>query len=1042
MVEVQEALLIGYLVAVFLLNSGRIRRAIAIFKECLVLSKDKALKKETELVKSMYEIVFVQMFEGYLSVNDFANAVECGRELLVLANETGDRNQEGMVYFKLGKLHYHLCKYQEAKSFFEKALNINITTGSTVSAGSCYLNLGAVLNSLSENIEAKEYLVKALAIAKKLNDRRGESLCYGSLGNVFTSLGEYAKAKKYYEKALALRQKIGFKENEALCYANLGCVCNFLGQHDIAKEYLEKGLAIAEESGDRKSQAFCYRNLGSLLKSHDNAKAKEYYKKALSIAKDIGDKTNEASCYHNLGTVLYDLGKLAKSKECTEKALATAKDIGNREIKVSCYGNLGTVFQALGEYAKAADYFEEALAFSKEIGDKKTEATSLLSLGILLKNLGDFSKSKKHLEKALRMTKQMGARNEVALCEGYLGNVSSYASEEAQERYENQVKIAKEIGSRDIEASGYRNLGDLSRGLGDYDKAKEYLEQAVLITEQIADINGVVASYVMLGTTLHFLGDYSKAREYHKKALCISQEIGSISIEIDVVSEIAMTLVFEGKIEEASSYLWAKIAKFESLRSSLKDNIESQLKISLFDQHILGYRALSALFCSRKNFLKGLCVVEFGRARALADLMSAQYSLKYEVSAYDFFWGAFERCMITENNCAFLYISYFVNSLFLWLFNKRGELGMIRFQEVITTQKVGDVFDSEWLKKVAALRPGQCEDRSWFPSQSKGQKHEDNILVDDQEDGQTLQPNPTLAECYKLFIEPLADCLCDGTEIIIVPDRCLFRVPFAALEDERGKYLSESFRIRIIPSLLTLKLIQDSPSDYHSKTGALIVGDPDIGWVRYGGRNFKPLPLPLARKEAERIGKLLKVHPLLGEKATKQSVLQRINSASILHLATHGNEQRGEIFLAPPQPVRLKQGEDEPRNNELPQEENYMLTMADISRAEVQLRAKLVVLSCYHSANGHTSAEGVVGIAHAFLASGARSVLVALWAIDDEATMQFMSRFYEHLVRGESASESLHQAMKWMRENGFSEVRKWAPFMLIGDSVTFDFGNI
>ena len=80
-------------------------------------------------------------------------------------------------------------------------------------------------------------------------------------------------------------------------------------------------------------------------------------------------------------------------------------------------------------------------------------------------------------------------------------------------------------------------------------------------------------------------------------------------------------------------------------------------------------------------------------------------------------------------------------------------------------------------------------------------------------------------------------------------------------------------------------------------------------------------------------------------------------------------------------------------------------------------------------------------MARAFLGSGARSVLVALWALDDRATEQFMSRFYEHLVRGESASESLHQAMKWMRGNGFAKISEWAPFMLIGDDVTFDFGN-
>ena len=115
-----------------------------------------------------------------------------------------------------------------------------------------------------------------------------------------------------------------------------------------------------------------------------------------------------------------------------------------------------------------------------------------------------------------------------------------------------------------------------------------------------------------------------------------------------------------------------------------------------------------------------------------------------------------------------------------------------------------------------------------------------------------------------------------------------------------------------------------------------------------------------------------------------------------------------------------------------------MLTMADVSR--VKVRAKLVVLSCCHSGSGQIRAEGIIGIARAFLGSGARSVLVALWAISDSATEQLMSRFYEHLVEGESASESLHQAMKWMRKNGLTKVSEWASFTLIGDDVRFEFG--
>jgi len=228
--------------------------------------------------------------------------------------------------------------------------------------------------------------------------------------------------------------------------------------------------------------------------------------------------------------------------------------------------------------------------------------------------------------------------------------------------------------------------------------------------------------------------------------------------------------------------------------------------------------------------------------------------------------------------------------------------------------------------------------------------------------------------------------------------------------------------------LTTLKLLQDNPADYHNQTGALIVGDPDVGRVRYKGSKTTFSRLPRAGNEAAMIGRLLGVQPLIGQYATKQVVLEELHSVALVHFAAHGNAERGEIALSP---VRS--------TNRIPKEEDYLLTIPDV--ANVQLRAKLVVLNCCHSARGQIRAEGIIGIARAFLGSGARSVLVALWAISDIATEQLMCRFYEHLVRGESASESLHQTMKWMRSNGFVKVSNWAPFMLIGDDVTFEFGK-
>ena len=99
-------------------------------------------------------------------------------------------------------------------------------------------------------------------------------------------------------------------------------------------------------------------------------------------------------------------------------------------------------------------------------------------------------------------------------------------------------------------------------------------------------------------------------------------------------------------------------------------------------------------------------------------------------------------------------------------------------------------------------------------------------LVEEDED-KDEEVISSLSLCYKRFITP---DLLEEPEINIGPDRSLYKVPFAAQSEKEGaEYLSETHRIRVIPSLTTLKMIQNSPEDYHSSTGALIMGNPKVG---------------------------------------------------------------------------------------------------------------------------------------------------------------------------------------------------------------------
>ena len=457
-------------------------------------------------------------------------------------------------------------------------------------------------------------------------------------------------------------------------------------------------------------------------------------------------------------------------------------------------------------------------------------------------------------------------------------------------------------------------------------------------------------------------------------------------------------------------------------------NGNDEFKISLLERHgTFPYKLFSDLLCATGKPRDALYVEELGRARGLAEFMADKFSVENHISASPKSWFGIENIVNRESNCACLYISYRDRGVLLWVLKTNGDIHFRKSTVNEDTLRAELVVDVEGIFQKSALSFGilpkeNCEDRSL----------DDNVpisLLDDSREtlrgNDTKDTETTLRLCYKMIIAPVADLLTEP-EINIVPDRCSYRVPFAALRDQpAGKYLSETHRIRIIPSLTTLRLIQDCPEDYHSQTGALVVGDPKVGAVLYMGRSTNITPLPCARKEAEMVGQLLGVQPLLGECATKQAVLQAINSVSMIHFAAHGNAERGEIVLSPNRTTKS-----------IPQEEDYLLTMSDISK--VQLRAKLVVLSCCHSGRGKIRAEGVIGIARAFLGSGVRSVLVARWAIEDTATEQLMSRFYKHLVGGESASESLHEAMKWLKSNGFTKPSQWAPFTLIGDNVTLN----
>ena len=366
-------------------------------------------------------------------------------------------------------------------------------------------------------------------------------------------------------------------------------------------------------------------------------------------------------------------------------------------------------------------------------------------------------------------------------------------------------------------------------------------------------------------------------------------------------------------------------------------------------------------------------------------------------------------------------------SVFFWVLHK-GQEWQFTAKEINDTLEcmTNKMYRQIVPKQIGVLELARCEDRSLDDPDDETVEDLSDRGANDKEFTWSQDGVGALRELYDVVIAPISHLIKDE-ELIIVPDGSSFLIPYAALKDQNSRYLSERLRIRLAPSLTSLRLLSECSEEHHCTAGALLVGNPWTETVRVKGEQIKQLPS--AEEEVKMIAEILKVEPLIGKNATKDQVLRRLNSVSLVHIAAHGSAERGEILLSP-----------NSGSSKRPKEKDYLLTMTDV--LDAKLEAKLVVLSCCQSGRGKIKAEGVVGIARAFLGAGARSVIASLWKIDDDATLAFMSYFYKHLVKRQSASKSLHEAMKIMRESKeFSAVKDWAPFMLIGDDVTLNFNQ-
>lgn len=272
-----------------------------------------------------------------------------------------------------------------------------------------------------------------------------------------------------------------------------------------------------------------------------------------------------------------------------------------------------------------------------------------------------------------------------------------------------------------------------------------------------------------------------------------------------------------------------------------------------------------------------------------------------------------------------------------------------------------------------------------------------------------------------LLLEPLRGVEPDR-DLVVVPDRHLLQVPFAALRNpETGRYLAEERAVSLQPGLgeAMLSASADGTMLSRDRWRAVVVGNPAhdrraLSWLP---------PLPGSAVEARRIAALYGADADLsiGAEATASRVRDELPGAQVLHLAVHATAGPGggsDLLVLAAEPQGQASG---------------LTHVAELfSPGPVSL--ELVVLSACSTLESKPSRSGgLVGIGRHFMTRGVPAVVGTLWPVSDALMTDLMVAFHQGVLQGWTASEALRRAqLLELERDPDRSCCDWAAVELIG----------
>lgn len=940
---------------------------------------------------------------------------------------------------------------------------------------------GDLQNAITYFEQSKEGLEKM----KKTDEDIYIMISY-KLANCYSNKGDLTNVEKHIQigsKVLEILKEddpqfVVFSHNLADCYYVIG---NYLRAIEISNKALEVCKDIKGESNPdylrvlRKTSLYYYQN-------SDYSKAIELYTKELVLIRNINGENNPdyatalihlANCYSDIGDYPYALEYGTKASEILKSVLGE-----NHPDYAESLSNLNTYCNHLHDYLQAIEYGSRALEIRKSLlGENNSDyAMSLNNIAFSYFGLGKYDKAIELGTEALEIVRAISGENgnNYAI---YLNNLALYYSFEgnnskAIEFCSKALEICRSIkGEISQEYSTLlANLALYYSYSENFLKAKKLGIDALEIQKKVTGDKHprYIAMLRFVAICDVFLGNYSNA---------LSNVTKSISLCNSNILQF-----FSGLSSHQRSSYWEGISYlFTDLFPSVSFQVHSNNTSDLYNQ--------SALFA------KGILLTTDMEMRKLvfesgdSTLITKYINLSSNISIYNkLIETPFDKRIVNLDSLNSViqrqemelvkdskaYGDYTHNLTINWKDVQRG-LGdndiAIEFLDF-------PIYNTDSIIYVALTL-------------KKDYDSPHMVTLFERNQFKAIPENVYYTQTYvsDLVWKPLKEEFKDVKNIYFAPSGELHRIGIEYLPISNTEIISDVYTLYRLSSTRQLAVIQDKTEgkntilyggiNYDEKSSGFSTDSTSAGGAvlrsAFTRANVDSLSLRSSfdylegtKREADMIAKDLKLHrvPYIyysGINGSEESFKQLDGTKpKVMHIATHGfyfteTEAEKTQFARPEMELvfdgfqkERRPTEDKPmtrsgllfsgcnhafRHEQIPKdEEDGILTAQEIAMLDLRGLDLVVLSACQTGLGDVISGEGVFGLQRGFKKAGAKTILMSLNKVDDEATRILMVEFYRNLMNGKTKRQSLYDAQQYLRkvDNGkYNAPKYWASFVML-----------